>query len=146
MFTGIISKVALLELVLLLLLGGGGYWYIGHLNQTIDTLHENNAKLQEAVTIQKDTIAAQAAQTEKQNSAIIVLQKNVADAETQRNNLQDVLRKHDLQALARANASTIERKINSATISAFRDIENITAPQDRLPPTPAVAPTKKATP
>lgn len=125
---GISSKIAVGEFIVMLLMIMGGYVYYHFTEQEIVNLKVNAAKLESAVNIQKETIEAQKAATEKQNAAMLTLQQKSDDAENARRNAEDSLRKHNLDAIARANAELLESHINQATIRAFLDIEHLTDP------------------
>ncbi len=91
------------------------------------------AQLETAVSTQKETIAAQTAAAEKQNTAMLALQQSRDESEAGRRTLEDLLQKHDLAAIARKNSSALEIRINRATDKVFTDIEQLTSPTDRPP-------------
>jgi hypothetical protein len=134
MFSGIMSKVVLIQFAVIVCMVGLGYMYYTHSQDTIQKLNQNNAKLETAIQMQEQTIAAQKDAVQKQNAAMFVLQQRLSDAEIKRKDLEARLRRADLQAMARNNAADLEARINRATVQAFRDIETVTAPKDRLAP------------
>lgn len=138
MFSGIMSKVVLIQFAVMACMVGLGYVYYTHSQDTIQKLNQDKAKLETAVQMQEQTIAAQKDAAQKQNAAMFSLQQSLADAETTRKTLEARLRRADLQAMARNNAADLEARINRATVQAFRDIETVTAPKDR--PAPPAAP------
>lgn len=136
------SKLILILLVVIVLMGGASYAYFRYSQAEIATLHENIAKLETAVRIQEETIKAQQEAAKKQNAAMLGLQQDVMQAESQRRDLEIKLRKHDLEALARSRSGELEQKMNQATIRAFRDIEVLTgAKPQQVTPVAPVAPT-----
>ncbi len=131
MFSGISSKVILIQFVLMLAMVGAGYWYFQHSQAVIAALHEDKAKLETAVKVQEETIAAQQAAAQRQNAENLRLQQSLSDAESRRRDLETTIRRRNLEAMARANSADLEQRMNRATVQAFRDIENITRPRDR---------------
>lgn len=125
---GISSKIAIVEFLIMSLMIAVGYFYYHYTQEEIITLNVNAAKLQTAVDIQRTTINAQLAATAKQNAAMLTLQQKSDAAENARRTAEDTLRKHNLDAIARNNAASLEAHINQATVKAFLDIEHITDP------------------
>jgi hypothetical protein len=129
------GKIAVIELFLMLAMAGAGVEYFHYTEGVISGLHEDNAKLQVAVSTQQATIDAQQQAAKAQAAQNVVLQQTLDTAETTRRSLEDKLRQKDIAAMARANSSDLERRINSATSKTFNDITRITTPQDRpVPP------------
>lgn len=141
MFSGIMSKVVLIQFAAMACMVGLGYWYYTSSQDTIQQLTKDKAKLETAVQMQEQTIAAQKQAADRQNAAMFSLQQHLAEAEQTRKDLEGKLRRSDLQAMARNNASALEAKVNRATVQTFRDIEIVTAPKDR--PAPPAAPDTK---
>lgn len=137
MFTGISSKIILVQFALMAAMAGAGYLYFKHSQGVIETLTADKAKLEGAVATQQATIAAQQAAAARQNEANFALQQQVADADRVRRDLESTLRRRNLEAMARSNSADLEQRINRATATVFRDIETLTAPQDRPVPPPA---------
>lgn len=129
MFTSLSSKLVLVQFAAIAIILALGYWYFSHSQSTIQQLNQNIAKLETAVKIQEDTIAAQKQAADRQNGAIFELQKSLADAELTKKNLEAKLRKIDLQALARTNAVQLEMTINQSTAQSFKELEQITQPK-----------------
>lgn len=131
---GISGKIAIAEFIIMLLMGGVGFVYYHFTEQTIINLNIAKAQLETAVSTQKETIAAQTAAAEKQNTAMLALQQSRDESEAGRRTLEDLLQKHDLAAIARKNSSALEIRINRATDKVFTDIEQLTSPSDRPAP------------
>lgn len=111
---------------MLLMMASGGYFYFKHSQSVISNLTEDNARLEISVRQQEATIAAQRDAASRQNSESLRLQQTLADAESQRRLLENRLRARNLEAMARADSADLERRINRATVEAFRDIETLT--------------------
>jgi hypothetical protein len=131
------GKIAIIQFFLMLAMAGAGVAYFHYTEGVINGLHEDNAKLQVAVSTQQATIEAQQKAAKAQAEQTVVLQQTIDDAEAQRRELADKLRNKDIAAMARANSVELEQRINRATAQAFSEITKLTTPQDR--PTPAVA-------
>ena len=114
-----------LVIIVLGVLGGVGYgaWqYYNDTQQRIQTLAENNAKLETALeTSEKsiNTMREQAAQT-----AVLTkqLQEDLQKAEQYGDNLRTRLRQLDLLADAIADAKNLEGRMNGATAKLWREI------------------------
>jgi len=118
------SRVYILLLVFGLLGGVGfGAWkYYTDTQQRIQTLAENNAKLETALETSEASInalQAQAAQTAKLTSE---LQGKLQQAEQYGDNLRKRLRQLDLNADALANPKDLEGRMNGATAKLWREI------------------------
>ena len=114
-----------LVIIVLGVLGGVGYgaWqYYNDTQQRIQTLAENNAKLETALETSEKSINAmreQAAQT-----AVLTkkLQEDLQKAEQYGDNLRTRLRQLDLLADAIADAKNLEGRMNGATAKLWREI------------------------
>jgi Holliday junction resolvasome RuvABC DNA-binding subunit len=122
--------------------GGGWKWLVGgavalaistaartaykdyrHKVETIITLTENNAKLSAAAQVNEKTIEEMIFQAERNAARTKELSNNLINAETEVNDLQQLLSRHNLEFLALQKPGLIERRINDATNNVFRDIE-----------------------
>ena len=114
-----------LVIIVLGVLGGVGYgaWqYYNDTQQRIQTLAENNAKLETALETSEKSInemREQAAQT-----AVLTkkLQEDLQKAEQYGDNLRTRLRQLDLLADAIADAKNLEGRMNGATAKLWREI------------------------
>jgi uncharacterized Zn finger protein (UPF0148 family) len=141
------GKIAAIQLIVILLMSIAGYLYFKHTESVITSLHEDKAKLETAVREQEATIQAQQDAADRQNKETLHLQQRLADADNNRRRLESLLRRKDLESMARANSADLETRVNRATIRAFGDIEMITTPRDRpQPPASASTPTPQQTP
>lgn len=129
--TDMFGKAAIIELVMIIVLAIAGLVYFRYTENIIAVLHENTAKLQDAVSIQQATIKAQQDAAIQQAAASFTLQQNVSAAETTRRQLENSLKISNIAAMARANSADLEQRINIATSTAFVALEKLTTPQDR---------------
>ena len=112
------------------LVGGvvyAGYYYYKDTQSRIQTLTENNAKLETAKAIQDQTIDTLIADREKFDKLNKELQVKLDKANDYKNTLIDKLRKHDLANLSLKKPGLVEKKINNGTKKLFRSLERLTA-------------------
>ena len=120
------------------LVGGvvyGGYYYYKDTQSRIQTLTENNAKLETAKAIQDQTIDTLIADREKFDKLNKELQVKLEKANDYKNTLIDKLRKHDLAKLSMKKPGMMEKRINNGTKKLFRSLESLTG---AIPPAPIV--------
>ena len=120
------------------LVGGvvyGGYYYYKDTQSRIQTLTENNAKLETAKAIQDQTIDTLIADREKFDKLNKELQVKLDKANDYKNTLIDKLRKHDLAKLSMKKPGMMEKRINNGTKKLFRSLESLTG---ATPPAPIV--------
>ena len=120
------------------LVGGvvyAGYYYYKDTQSRIQTLTENNAKLETAKAIQDQTIETLIADREKFDKLNKELQVKLEKANDYKNTLLDKLRKHDLSKLSLKKPGLVEKKINNGTKKLFRSLESLTG---AVPPAPVV--------
>ncbi len=125
-------------IVVLGLVGGvvyGGYYYYKDTQSRIQTLTENNAKLETAKAIQDQTIDILIADREKFDKLNKELQVKLEKANDYKNTLIDKLRKHDLAKLSMKKPGMMEKRINNGTKKLFRSLESLTG---ATPPAPTV--------
>ena len=111
------------------LVGGvvyGGYYYYKDTQSRIQTLTENNSKLEVATQAQEQTINTLIEDTEKFEELNKELQTKLDKANQYRDTLIDKLRKHDLAKLSLKKPGLVEKKINNGTKKLFRSLENLT--------------------
>ena len=110
------------------LVGGvvyAGYYYYKDTQSRIQTLTENNAKLETAKAIQDQTIETLIADREKFDKLNKELQVKLEKANDYKNTLIDKLRKHDLSKLSLKKPGLVEKKINNGTKKLFESFEAI---------------------
>ena len=120
------------------LVGGvvyAGYYYYKDTQSRIQTLTENNAKLETAKAIQDQTIDTLIADREKFDKLNKELQVKLEKANDYKNTLIDKLRKHDLAKLSMKKPGMMEKRINNGTKKLFRSLESLTG---AIPPAPIV--------
>ena len=120
------------------LVGGvvyGGYYYYKDTQSRIQTLTENNAKLETAKTIQDQTINTLVEDAKKFAELNNELQVKLTKANEYRDTLIDKLRKHDLSKLSLKKPGMVEKRINNGTKKLFRSLESLTG---ATPPAPTV--------
>ena len=111
------------------LVGGvvyAGYYYYKDTQSRIQTLTENNAKLETAKAIQDQTIETLVADREKFDKLNKELQVKLEKANEYKNTLIEKLRKHDLAKLSMQKPGLVEKKINNGTKKLFRSLESLT--------------------
>jgi hypothetical protein len=113
-------------LIVISVMSGGFYLYYQNTQSRLATLHENQAKLELSVKMQSYTIERQKEFLEMQQEYSKQLQRGLAEAEANRGRLEEIFRKHDLDALSRAKPGLIEKRVNDATRRVFRDLETQT--------------------
>lgn len=105
----------------------GAYWEYKDMQNRIDTLRENNAKLEQVSQANAEALAkatAFAAQMEQQN---IQLTASLQEAEKYKDELLNKFQRHDLSLLSLKKPGLIEKRVNNATKKVFDDIERLTA-------------------
>ena len=120
------------------LVGGvvyGGYYYYKDTQSRIQTLTENNSKLEVATQQQEQTINTLIEDREKFEELNKELQVKLDNANQYRDTLIDKLRKHDLAKLSLKKPGLVEKKINNGTKKLFRSLESLTG---ATPPAPVV--------
>ena len=120
------------------LVGGvvyGGYYYYKDTQSRIQTLTENNSKLEVATQQQEQTINTLIEDREKFDELNKELQVKLDKANQYRDTLIDKLRKHDLAKLSLKKPGLVEKKINNGTKKLFRSLESLTG---AIPPAPVV--------
>ena len=107
--------------------GYGAYYYYTDTQARIAILTENSAKLEQAASSQKQTIATLIADAAKFQQLNKELNTKLEAAKDYKNTLIDKLRKHNLAALSLKKPGLVERKINNGTKKLFESFEEISA-------------------
>ena len=121
------------------LVGGvvyGGYYYYKDTQSRIQTLTENNSKLEIATQQQEQTINTLVEDAKKFAELNNELQIKLDKANQYKDVLIDKLRKHDLANLSMKKPGLVEKRINNGTKKLFRSLESLTGA------TPPIAPIK----
>ena len=114
-----------LLLFVLSLIGGIGYAAYGYYTSTqqrIQTLAENNAKLEVAIEQSEKSVNLLKSEAAKNAELSKNLQEKLQKAEAYGDNLRNRLRKLDLLADAISNAKNLEGRMNGATAKLWREI------------------------
>lgn len=123
-------KLAFVMLIVMGIVGGIGYWYYQDTQKRLAILHENNAKLEVAATIQTQAIeslernvkvAAQLAQETEEKFKEARIQ--VDDLRDKFNKTSALLGKRDIGTLAQAKPRPIQRIITKGTANVNRCFE-----------------------
>lgn len=123
-----LSKYVMIGLaVALALMATAFYFYYDYSQTRIETLNRNNAKLETAVVLQKETIDKMEKQRDIQAKNIIDLSRGLERADIEKEELRKKLNRHDLERIGRAKAGLLEKAINDGTDKAFKDLENETS-------------------
>jgi outer membrane murein-binding lipoprotein Lpp len=112
-------------IVLVALLGGVGYAaksYYTSTQQKIQTLSENNAKLEVAIEQSEKSVNLLKSEAAKNAELNKNLQEKLQKAEAYGDNLRNRLRKLDLLADAISNAKNLEGRMNGATAKLWREL------------------------
>jgi hypothetical protein len=117
------SRVYILLIVFGLLggVGFGAYKYYTDTQQRIQTLAENNAKLEVALETSESSINALQAQAQQTAKLTNELQVKLQKAEAYGDNLRNRLRQLDLLADAVADPKNLEGRMNGATANLWRE-------------------------
>tara|TARA_R110000803_G_scaffold17479_15_gene47074 strand:- start:282 stop:656 length:375 start_codon:yes stop_codon:yes gene_type:complete len=114
-------KVSMMLLALLVSSSLVSAWYYKYSQDIIMTLQTNNAKLEVAITTQKETITSMKENFERQAAALTGLSLANQSLNDEKDALSTKLMKHDLEELSRRKPVLIERRINSGTKTLFDD-------------------------
>ena len=123
------------------LVGGvvyGGYYYYKDTQSRIQTLTENNSKLEIATQQQEQTINTLVKDAKKFAELNNELQIKLDTANQYKDVLIDKLRKHDLSNLSMRKPVLVEKKINNGTKKLFRSLESLTGAPPNTDNTPVV--------
>ena len=104
----------------------GGYYYYKDTQSRIQTLTENNSKLEIATQQQEKTINTLVEDRKKFEKLNNELQTKLDNANQYKDKLIDKLRKHDLAKLSMKKPGLVEKRINNGTKKLFRSLENLT--------------------
>lgn len=122
--------------ILVAVLGGvgfGGYTYVTDLQERVEVLKENNAKLEVALDTSEASIDALQENMAKIAEANQKLQGELQKAEQYGDELQSKLRRHNLTALAIKKPTLLEGRMNDATAKLWRDLEQDTGGDGSTP-------------
>lgn len=113
-------------IIIILGLLGGAYWEYTNMQKRMDTLRENNAKLEMVAKQNQQVIDEMQAFAEQQAELNMQLNKQLMEASKYKDELLSKLRKHDLALLSLKKPGLVEKRINNATKKVFDEIESLT--------------------
>lgn len=99
------------------------YWYYTSSQETIAILNANNARLENAVAIQKQALESIKNDLQTQQNVLQQTYKDFDDSRRLNQELSDRLSKHDLGFLAAKKPKLVENIVNKATSDAARCLE-----------------------
>ena len=104
----------------------GGYFYYTTTQTTISELKENNVILR--IASEDNQKAMEDMQEDYQKTQVLSaeLEVELQESEKRRNELGDLLQRHNLTRLTLKKPGLIENRINDGTKKTFNDIESIT--------------------
>ena len=120
-----VLKIIFVFVIILSVMSGLFYLYYKSSQETIATLHQNNAKLEVAMQTQQATIKNLKTSFDKQILLAWKLQVKLLDAETGYKKLSSKLRRHDLEELSRVKPKLMEKRINRGTKKLLKELESI---------------------
>lgn len=115
-------RIVVALIFVIFLMSGFGYWYYQNSQSRIETLRENNARLEVAVKTSVQTIDNMTEQSQLNQERITELSKSLRDAEQYNSELRRLFQEHNLTLLAEEKPGLIERRINDATNEVFDSI------------------------
>lgn len=121
MFFG--GKITVIFGTVLITLLGIFYWYYTTTQETINTLTENNAKLETAVAISEETVSSLQNILKDQAETILKINRRFNEIREQNSDLKKTLSENNLAKLAYKKPGLIENRVNSGTKDVFRCIE-----------------------
>ena len=118
-------KLQLIAILVIALssVGIGAYWYVSNLQKQLQISRANEAKLQQAVATNEETIKVLQRDFQAATQELQKVNDEFAAIRKQNQNLIGKLERHDLGLLGEAKPVLVERIINRATIKANRCIE-----------------------
>ena len=120
-----VLKIIFVFVIILSVMSGLFYLYYKSSQETIATLHQNNAKLEVAMQTQQATIKNLKTSFDKQILLAGKLQVKLLDAENGYKKLSSKLRRHDLEELSRVKPKLMEKRINRGTKRLLKELESI---------------------
>jgi hypothetical protein len=117
------AKLMLIIVAALIPLALGIFWYVNHLQTQLDISRANEAKLQQAVATNEETIKVLQRDFKLATEELQKVNDEFAAIRKQNQNLIGKLERHDLGLLGEAKPVLVERIINRATVKANRCIE-----------------------
>ena len=108
---------------------GGSLLYIKWLQAENETLRANQAKLEQSIADQNESIKNYLANQKRQTEQITLLETQRQEAQRELNKLRDTFAKHDIGKLALAKPKLIENIVNKGTKKVKDDMIELTKPE-----------------
>ena len=118
-------KIAAVMGSIMLVMSGAFYWYYQDSQARIQTLSENNAKLETAVAINEQTIGSLQENYVQSQEQLRAVHDEFRQIRRQNSVLAEKLERHDLGVLGNAKPGLVERVVNRATDKVNRCFEII---------------------
>jgi DNA-binding transcriptional regulator GbsR (MarR family) len=123
-------KLAGVMLIIMISMGGIGYWYYTDTQEKMAILNQNNAKLEQATNLQKETIKnlegdIQLAQSlaESLQNQVKEFKKQIDDERTKFNKVSKLLGSRDIGKMAASKPDSIQKILNKGTMEKLRCFE-----------------------
>ena len=114
---------------LLLATAAGSFWYIDRLQDNIAVLKANAMTLEAEIQAQNESIKKHLAQVQKTQQLNEKLAKQNQEAQREVTQLRDTFARHDLDNLALAKPTLVQKMINKGTKKVKEDLIAITDPE-----------------
>ena len=114
---------------LLLATAAGSFWYIDRLQDNIAVLKANAMTLEAEIQVQNEAIKKHLAQVQKTQQLNDKLAKQQQEAQREVTKLRDTFARHDLDNLALAKPTLVQKMINKGTKKVKEDLIQITDPE-----------------
>lgn len=108
---------------------GGSIAYIKWLQSENETLRANQAKLEQSIADQNESIKNYLANQKRQTEQITLLETQRQEAQRELSKLRDTFAKHDIGKLALAKPKLIENIVNKGTKKVKDDMIELTKPE-----------------
>ena len=108
---------------------GGSIAYIKLLQTENETLRTNQAKLEQSIATQNESIKNYLANQKRQTEQITLLETQRQEAQRELSKLRDTFAKHDIGKLALAKPKLIENIVNKGTKKVKDDMIELTKPE-----------------
>ena len=108
---------------------GGSMLYIKWLQAENETLRANQAKLEQSIATQNESIKNYLANQKRQTEQITLLETQRQEAQRELSKLRDTFAKHDIGKLALAKPKLIENIVNKGTKKVKDDMIELTKPE-----------------
>jgi len=108
---------------------GGSIAYIKWLQSENETLRANQAKLEQSIATQNESIKNYLANQKRQTEQITLLETQRQEAQRELSKLRDTFAKHDIGKLALAKPKLIENIVNKGTKKVKDDMIELTKPE-----------------